>query len=89
MQFKTEEIISGLQGTKVVNDTTELTQNFDTIVTLEDTVFASIKIGGIDVKGEYVTTPANAVKAGAIIRPTQNQVFSGVQLTSGSIAIVL
>ncbi len=89
MQFKTEEIISGLQGTKVVNDSTELTQNFDTIVTLEDTVFASIKIGGIDVKGEYVTTPATAVKAGAIIRPTQNQVFSGVQLTSGSIAIVL
>lgn len=89
MQFKTEEIISGLQGTKVVNDTTELIQNFDTIVTLEDTVFASIKIGGIDVKGEYVTTPANTVKAGAIIRPTQNQVFSGVQLTSGSVAIVL
>jgi len=89
MQFKTEEIISGLQGTKIVNDTTELTQNFDTIVTLEDTVFASIKIGGVDVKDEYVTTPANAVKAGAIIRPTQNQVFSGVQLTSGSVAIVL
>ena len=89
MQFKTEKIISGLQGTKVVNDATELTQDFDTIVTLEDTVFTSIKIGGIDVKDEYVTTPANAVKAGAIIRPTQNQVFSGVQLTSGSIAIVL
>lgn len=89
MQFKTEEIISGLQGTKVVNDTTELTQNFDTIVTLEDTVFTSIKIEGIDVKGEYITTPATAVKAGAIIRPTQNQVFSGVQLTSGSVAIVL
>ena len=89
MQFKTEKIISGLQGTKVVNDATELTQDFDTIVTLEDTVFASIKIGGIDVKDEYVTTPANAVKAGAIIRPTQNQVFSGVQLTSGSISIVL
>jgi hypothetical protein len=89
MQFKTEKIISGLQGTKVVNDATELTQDFDTIVTLEDTVFTSIKIGGVDVKDEYVTTPANAVKAGAIIRPTQNQVFSGVQLTSGSIAIVL
>ena len=89
MQFKTEKIISGLQGTKVVNDATELTQDFDTIVTLEDTVFTSIKIGGVDVKEEYVTTPATAVKAGAIIRPTQNQVFSGVQLTSGSIAIVL
>ena len=65
MQFKTEEIISGLQGTKVVNDATELTQDFDTIVTLEDTVFTSIKIGGIDVKGEYVTTPAIFVMFGS------------------------
>lgn len=89
MQFKTEEITSGLQGTKIVNDTTELTQDFDTIVVLEDTVFSSIKVGGVDVKATYITTPATAVKAGALIRPIDNGVFSGVQLTSGSIAIVL
>ena len=89
MQWKSEEISVALQGTKVVNDTTELTQPFDTIVVLEDTVFASIKIDGSDVKGTYITTPATAVKAGAIIRPLTNQVFSGVQLTSGSIVIVI
>lgn len=89
MQFKSEEIAVGLQGTKVVNDTTEVTQNFDTIVVLEDTVFASIKVGGSDVKETYITTPATAVKAGAMIRPINNGVFSGVQLTSGSIVIVL
>jgi hypothetical protein len=89
MQFKSEEITAALQGTKIVNDTDELTQDFDTIVVLEDTVFSSIKIGGSDVKGTYITTPATAVKAGAIIRPLTNQVFSGVQLTSGSIVIVI
>lgn len=89
MQFKSEEITAALQGTKIVNDTDELTQDFDTIVVLEDTVFASIKVDGSDVKGTYITTPATAVKAGAIIRPLTNQVFSGVQLTSGSIAIVI
>jgi hypothetical protein len=89
MQFKSEEITAALQGTKIVNDTDELTQDFDTIVVLEDTVFSSIKIGGSDVKATYITTPATAVKAGAIIRPLTNQVFSGVQLTSGSIVIVI
>ena len=89
MQFKSEEITAALEGTKIVNDTDELTQDFDTIVVLEDTVFSSIKIGGSDVKATYITTPATAVKAGAIIRPLTNQVFSGVQLTSGSIAIVI
>lgn len=89
MQWKSEDILTGIQGTKVVNDATELTQDFDSIVVLEDTVFASIKVGGSDVKETYITTPATAVKAGALIRPINNQVFSGVQLTSGSILIVL
>lgn len=89
MQWKSEDILTGIQGTKVVNDATELTQNFDSIVVLEDTVFSSIKVSGSDVKGTYITTPATAVKAGALIRPINNQVFSGVQLTSGSILIVL
>lgn len=89
MQWKSEDILTGIQGTKVVNDATELTQDFDSIVVLEDTVFASIKVGGSDVKATYITTPATAVKAGALIRPINNQVFSGVQLTSGSILIVL
>jgi hypothetical protein len=52
-------------------------------------VFTSIKIGGVDVKDEYISTPATAIKAGAIIRPYDAQKFSGVQLTSGSVALVI
>lgn len=82
-------VLHALNGTKIVNDTTEVTQGFDAIVILEDTVFTSIKVSGIDVKSTYITTPATAVKAGAIIRPISGNRFSGVKLTSGSIAIVL
>lgn len=82
-------VLHALNGTKIVNDTTEVTQGFDAIVILEDTVFTSINVSGVDVKSTYITTPATAVKAGAIIRPISGARFSGVKLTSGSIAIVL
>ena len=82
-------VLHALNGTKIVNDTTEVTQGFDAIVILEDTVFTSIKVSGVDVKSTYITTPATAVKAGAIIRPISGGRFSGVQLTSGSVALVL
>jgi hypothetical protein len=83
------EILIAGQGTFILNNTTEFTGNFDAIVVLEDTVFNSIKIAGNDVKTSYIGTPATAVKAGAIIRPTSAQKFSGVKLTSGSVTIVL
>ena len=83
------EILIAGQGTYILNDTTEFTGNFDAIVVLEDTVFNSIKIETVDVKSSYISTPATAVKAGAIIRPTSAQKFSGVKLTSGSVALVL
>ena len=81
-------VISANQGTFIVNDATEKTASHDAIVVLEDTVFTSIKIGGVDVKDDYIT-PATAIKAGAIIRPYDAQKFSGVQLTSGSVALVI
>jgi hypothetical protein len=83
------EILIAGQGTFILNNTTEFTGNFDAIVVLENTVFNSIKIAGNDVKASYIGTPATAVKAGAIIRPTSAQKFSGVKLTSGSVTIVL
>ena len=82
-------VISGSQGTFIVNDTTEKTISHDAIVVLEDTVFNSIKIGGVDVKDDYISTPATAVKAGAIIRPINAQKFSAVDLVSGSVCLVL
>ena len=76
-------------GTFILNNTTEYTGSIDAIVVLEDTVFNAVKIAGVDVKSSYIGTPATAVKAGAIITPTADQKFSGVDLTSGSVALVL
>jgi hypothetical protein len=82
-------VISANQGTFIVNDTTEKTISHDAIVVLEDTVFNSIKIGGVDVKSSYISTTGTAVKAGAIIRPINAQKFSAVDLVSGSVCLVL
>lgn len=76
-------------GTFILNNTTEYTGSIDAIVVLEDTVFNAVKIAGVDVKSSYIGTPATAVKAGAILTPTADQKFSGVKLTSGSVALVL
>lgn len=84
-----EEILVAQQGTIVVNDTTEKTTTFDAIFVLEDTVFNSIKIAGVDKKAELITTPATAVKAGAMLRASGARKFSGVKLTSGSVVIIL
>lgn len=82
-------VISANQGSFIVNDTDEKEISHDAIVVLEDTVFNSIKIGGVDVKDDYISTPATAVKAGAIIRPINAQKFSAVDLVSGSVCLVL
>jgi hypothetical protein len=76
-------------GTFILNNTDEYTASIDAIVVLEDTVFNAVKIAGVDVKSSYIATPATAVKAGAILTPTADQKFSGVDLTSGSVALVL
>jgi hypothetical protein len=76
-------------GTFILNNTSEYTGKIDAIVVLEDTVFNAVKIEGVDVKTSYIGTPATAVKAGAILTPTADQKFSGVDLTSGSVALVL
>ena len=85
----TLDILAATQGTFLVNNTTEKTIDNDGIFVLEDTVFSSIKIGGIDSKASYLADVSGTVKAGAFIRPTGGQKFSGVQLTSGSVILVL
>lgn len=76
-------------GTFILNNTTEYTGNIDAIVVLEDTVFNKIEIEGTVVNDDYISKPTTAVKAGAILTPTADQKFSGVVLTSGSVALVL
>lgn len=77
------------KGTFILNNTNEFTGVIDAIVVLEDTVFNSVKIANTDVKTDYIGTPATAVKAGAILTPKADLKFSGVDLVSGSVAIVL
>lgn len=77
------------KGTYILNNTTEIGGIFDAIVVLENTVFTSVKIADTDVKSEYIAAPATAVKAGAILTPKSDLKFSGVKLTSGSVALVL
>jgi hypothetical protein len=84
------DILTARAGSKVINDATEYEGTIYRIQVLEDTVFASLKVGGVDVKSTYISTPATAVKAGAVIAPLDiNKPFSAVDLTSGSICITL
>jgi hypothetical protein len=84
------EILLAKKGSVVVNDATEYVATIYRIICLEDTIFASIKVAGVDAKSSYITTPATAVKAGAIITPLDcNKPFSAVDLTSGSVNVTL
>ena len=84
-----EELLVASQGTVIVNDTNEKIITYDAIFVLEDTIFNSIKVAGVDIKADLITTPATAVKAGAMIRCTGARKFSAVDLTSGSVALIL
>ena len=81
--------ITASRGVVVVNDTDLLTRSFDAISVLESTVFTSLLVDGVDVLANYITTPANAVEAGALITAQGGQQFSGVELTSGSVIVIL
>jgi hypothetical protein len=81
-------IVSGSNGTFILNNTAEKTYKCRAIVVLQDTVFTSIKIAGVDVKSTYIAAPATAIKAGAIITPADGKIFERVALTSGSVALV-
>lgn len=76
------------KGVFICNNTTEKTATISAIYVLEDTVFSAIKVAGSDVKSTYIGTAATAVKAGAYITG-QGVNFSGVTLTSGSVALIL
>jgi hypothetical protein len=76
------------QGTFVVNNTAAKTTSFVGLLVLEDTVFSALRVDGSDVKSTYIAAPSTAVKAGALITG-QGVKFSGVTLTSGSVALIL
>jgi hypothetical protein len=84
-----QSVLSAAQGTLIVNTTDRVDISCDAIVALEDTVFSSISIGETDVTGDYIYDPSIAVKAGAILRPQNALKFTQLELTSGSVILVL
>jgi hypothetical protein len=75
-------------ATLVINDTAAVTGEFESIVVLEDTIFSNISVLGTNMLSSLVTTPATAVRAGAIISWGRGQFFTTIQLTSGSVLAV-
>lgn len=76
------------KGVFIVNNTTEKTATIGGVLVLEDTVISSLKVAGSDVKSSYIAATGTAIKAGAYITG-QGVNFSGITLTSGSVALVL
>ena len=84
--------VSANNGTFTVNDTTEKVINFSAIYFPEDTVVARIEINGdtaTDVKDDYISTAATAVKAGTLKVVQGDDYFSAITLSSGSCELVL
>lgn len=84
-------VLVASNGVFIVNDTDAYNSNFQAILVLEDTIFASLKETGdvTEQKDKYIGDSSIAVKGGAIITPTDQNTFGSVQLTSGSIQLVL
>jgi len=79
-------------GVIIINDAVENVVNADSYYVAEDTVIARIEINGdtvIDVKANYISTPATAVKGGILITPQSGDYFSAITLTSGSVVAIL
>lgn len=89
------EILTGRGGTVILNDTSSYQGRVYAIAVLEDTLFDTLET--IDVNGiitnvlpNQIADPLVAVKAGALLTPRDiNQPFYNIELTSGSVTLVL
>ena len=84
------EILTAAAGAIILNDTDAYTDPVSAIYVLEDTVFATLGDAAGNAVGDYITDPATAVKAGALLTPFDKQKgFNAITLTSGSVALIL
>lgn len=82
--------MSAQAGVIIVNDAVAVVRQFHAVYVLEDTVFATLDDNAGNDVDDYVTDSSTAVKAGAMITPfDRNNPFKEIELTSGSVAIVL
>ena len=82
-------ILAAMQGTYVINDTDTWTGKCDGVYTLTDTVFNTLTDSDANDKDDYISTAANAVPAGCLIRPLGDAQFTTIDLTSGEVALIL
>lgn len=89
------EILTARGGSYVLNNTSEYNGLFYAIAVLQDTVFSVLETtdsNGIDanVLNDHFADATLAIKAGAMITPMDiAKPFSKIQLTSGSVVLVL
>jgi len=80
-------------GVFIINDTVEKTGRFEGIYVSSDAVIARLEVEsdtGTDVKDNYIAVAATAIPAGTLITPTgEDDYFSGVTLTSGTVTLIL
>lgn len=81
-------VMGAMKGTKIVNDTTEVSGEFSAVYVVSDAVFNTLSDSGSGVKGDYITAPGTAVKAGALIRPYSGLSWATIKLTSGQVVLV-
>ena len=82
-------VLAAMQGTYIINDTNTWAGKCDGVYTLTDTVFNVLTDSDGNLKGDYISTAANAVPAGCLIRPLADAQFTSIDLTSGEVALIL
>lgn len=85
-----DSVLTASKGVFIVNNTVEKTYKCRAIAVLSDTIFTSIKEAGsaTDVKANYIAAVGTAIKAGAIITPSNGKRFEKIALTSGSVTLI-
>ena len=92
MEMNPESFMAAANGTKVQNTTsTASTLNAAGLFFPEDTVVTSLKVNGaaVDIKANYISTAATAVKANVTLTAKGDDYFSEITFSSGSCVEIL
>lgn len=79
------DLISGANGTRIINGTTKTTVKAIAYDICESTLVEALEIDGVDVLADYISDPSNPVKAGMLVPHNKDDRFSAIKLSSGSV----
>lgn len=83
-----DSVMAANKGVLVINNTAAVTGRFAGVYVIADAVFSVLNDSNAGDRGDYITAPATAVKAGAFIRPFDGAEFTAITLTSGQVAAI-